>query len=778
MSQEEPGPKPLLPKLYGGDHSLVQTVRQGISQWLDRHAVPEPVILVSTALVVGLSAGLVAVFFRYLIETVQWVAYQLPAAIYARFEPFHLMLVPALGGLMIAPLIYRFAREARGSGIPEVMEAVALRGGRIRPRVAVVKALASSICIGTGGSVGREGPIVQIGSSLGSTLGQLLKLSDERIRNLVACGAAGGIAATFNAPIAGSLFALEVVLGQFHAGYFGAVVISAVTADVIAHLFENNQRAFTVSSYSLISPWELLLYAGLGLLAGLAGVAFVKLLYLSEDLWSKIEISDYFKPALGGLALGVVGISTFKIDGFPRIYGVGYSTISQTLFGQLPVYVTLLLLFLKMLGTMITLGSGGSGGVFAPSLFMGAMLGSTFGEMANQLFPAITAPPGAYALVGMAAFVSGTAHAPVTAILILFEMTGDYRIILPLMLATVISTLVAQTISRDSVYTAKLSRRGVHLERGQDIDVLQGVTVGEAMNTQYHFVNLATPLKQLSNAFAQTHHHGLPVVDDRGHLAGVVSIQDMDRALAAGDTSGKTVADIATTEGLMVAYPHEPVGEALRRLGTRDLSVLPVLEREGSRRLVGILRRRNIIRAYNYAMVKRAQRQHQIETLRLENLDNTDFVQIEIPPESPVIGHRLSKVKLPGDCLVVSVRRGRKLHVAHGYTVLQPNDRLTVFAHHKYLSHIRHLLTGSLAGDLPLEHPQARHHEFTVPPGAACDGLRVQELPLPDGCILVSIQRGEQMIVPHGNTTLKSGDVIELFGLEDDLQEAQQCLSG
>jgi CIC family chloride channel protein len=690
--------------------------------------------------------------------------------------PFHLLIIPAIGGVIFGPLIYRFARGAKGPGVSEVMEAVALRGGRIRPRVAVVKALASSICIGSGGSVGREGPIVQIGSSLGSTVGQVLHLSDERVRNLVACGAAGGIAATFNAPIAGSIFALEVILGQFHVGYFGAVVISAVTADVIAQIFEGDLRTFVVPEYTLVSPWELVLYTLLGILAALASVGFIRLLYLSEELWNKIRFPEYFKPVLGGLLLGGVGILTFKLDGFPRVFGVGYDTISQVLFGQLAIQVTLALLFIKLFATILTLGSGGSGGIFAPSLFMGAMLGAAFGQVVHQLFPDTTAPSGAYALVGMAAFFSGAAHSPVTAILTLFEMTGDYRIILPLMLATVMSTLISRSISSESIYTLKLSRRGIHLQQGQDIDVMQGVTIGEAMATDIEVVSLDMPLEKLADKFARTHQHGFPVVDDAGELAGVVSMQDLERALAAESITEKTVADIATVEGVVVAYPHEPMWTALRQLGTRDMGRLPVVEREGSRRLVGVVRRSDIIRAYNHAIVKRAHHQHRAEVLRLEKLDNAGFVHIEIPSQSPVIGQRVSEIKLPEECLIVSVRRGRRLHVAHGYTVLQSGDQVTVFAGHRCLPLVRHRLKGEPAGVGEPEQHRIRHREFTIPAGATCSGRMVRNLSLPPNCILVSIRRGDKVIVPHGNTVLQAGDVVEIFGVDDELRETELYL--
>lgn len=646
-----------------------------------------------TSLIVGIGAGLGAVIFRWLINSVQKLSYQRLGGLMEGIKPFHLLIIPALGGAIFGPLIFRFAREAKGHGVPEVMEAVALRGGRIRPRVAVIKSLASAICIGTGGSVGREGPIAQIGSALGSTIGQWLKLSDDRIRGLVACGAAGGIAATFNAPIAGSIFALEIILGQFHVMYFGAVVISAVTADVIAHFFEKDVRAFAVPEYTLVNPTELVFYVLLGAIAAVLAVAFTRLLYLSEDTWDSIPIPEYVKPAIGGLLLGGIGLLTYKIDGFPRVFGVGYDSITQALFGKLTLQVTLGLLVLKILATITTLGSGGSGGVFAPSLFMGAMLGEAFGQIINQLFPAITAPVGAYALVGMAAFFTGTAHAPITAVLILFEMTGNYLIILPLMLATVVSTFVSRMISRESIYTLKLTRRGVHLEEGQDIDILQSVTVEEVMTRDVDVVHEGMPLPELAEEFSLTHHHGFPVVDHHGNLTGIVSIQDLKNAMSQEHITGKKVADIATMDGLLLAYPDEPMGNALRRLATRDVGRLPVVERGQPGKLIGVIRRGDVIRAYNQAIVKKAHHQHKVETLRLGKLDETNFIQVEIPALAAVVGQSISSITLPDECLIVSVRRGRKILIAHGNTRLQRKDQLTVLCRQDFLDEVRGLLT-------------------------------------------------------------------------------------
>lgn len=681
--------------LFETGNRFIRQLRAYLAQVLDRRRLPESLAIFLTALLVGVGAGLGAVIFRRLIDLFRDLFYlQLPALLNG-VKPYHLLFIPALGGLIFGPLIYKFAREAKGHGVPEVMEAVALKGGRIRPRVALVKSLSSAICIASGGSVGREGPIAQIGSAIGSTVGQLFHLSDERTRNLVACGAAGGIAATFNAPIAGAIFALEVILGQMHAVYFGAVVISAVTADVIAHFFEGDLRAFTVPEYSLVSSWELPLYVILGILAAAAAVAFTRLLYLSEDLWDGFHFPEYLKPVLGGIVLGLVGLLSPKINGFPRVFGVGYDSIDQALFGNLALQLTLGLLLLKILATIITLGSGGSGGVFAPSLFMGAMLGEAFGQVAGMIFPAVTAPPGAYALVGMSAFFTGAAHAPVTSILILFEMTGNYQIILPLMLATVTSALISKALSPESIYTLKLTRRGVHLQEGKDIDVMQTITVGEAMSTDLDTVSCELSLGKLAREFERSHHHGFPVVDQEDLLIGIVTIQDLDRALESGAGDDLTVQDIATCQNLVTAYDDDPMWTALRSLGARDVGRLPVVKRGQEGKLVGIVRRKDIIQAYNTAIIQRARHQSRSERQQLGKIIDSEFLELTLPADSNVIGQRLSEIQLPEDCLIVSIQRGRKLYIAHGNSTLNAGDQLTVIIREGSKAEVQEILLRS-----------------------------------------------------------------------------------
>ncbi len=638
---------------------------------LDRLQPPEQAVLLATALVVGLGAGLGAVVFRWLINTVRTFAFSQMPQWLGFLGQYYIILIPALGGLVIGPMIYLFAREAKGHGVPEVMEAVALRGGRIRPIVAVVKSLASSICIGTGGSVGREGPIVQIGSALGSTIGQMLHLSDERVRNLVACGAAGGIAATFNAPIAGVFFALEVILGEFSVANFSTVVVAAVTASVVGQAVFGNVPAFLVPAYALVDVREFLLYAILGCLSAVACVAFVRLLYRSEDLFDAWHFPEWLKPAVGGLLLGIIGLW------FPQVFGVGYKTISGDLLGQIAVGTAIVLLIVKVVATSLTLGSGGSGGVFAPSLFMGSALGAAFGLLVHQIWPGITAGPGAYALVGMSAFFAGAAQAPITAVIMLFEMTGDYRIILPLMLATVLSTVLARHLLKDqSVYTLKLTRRGIRLKSGRDIDVMQGITVGEVMTVDLGTVNDRMTVRELADLFSATHHHGFPVMDDQGHLVGIVTIQDLELATQVGRPPGLRVRDIMTPNPL-VAYPDEAVWSALKRLGVRDVGRLPVVDRQSKQLVLGVIRRSDIVRAYHVAMTQRVELEHRTEQLRLGKVSGTEFIEAEVRVDSPMVSQPIKALSLPRECVIVSIRRGRGLVFPHGDTIIQTGDRVT-----------------------------------------------------------------------------------------------------
>jgi CIC family chloride channel protein len=660
--------------MASNQHRIDYHLRHRLGGWLDRHQPPETALLVGTALVVGLGTGVGAVVFIWMLRFLERLFTGVGDWLQATVGVLGLILVPILGGLIAGPLITFFAHEAKGHGVPEVMQAIALRGGRIRPIVVVIKALASAACIGSGGSAGREGPIVQIGAALGSTIGQVFHLSDDRIRNLVACGAASGIAAVFNAPIAGAIFALEVILGEFTTRYFGTVVVAAVASGIVSRAFLGDQPAFHVPVYTMASPWEIVLYALLGVLTAGGAILFVRMLYWFEDRFDGWRFPDYLKPAVGGLLTGVAGLW------FPQVLGAGLDFIGESISGgQMVVGLLLALAAMKILAPSFTWGSGNSGGVFAPALFMGAMVGGAFGQGVHSLLPGLTAEPGAYALVGMAALFAAAAHAPMTAILIVFEMSGDYRLILPLMFATVISSLLSEYFHPDSIYTLKLTRRGIRLERGHDIDVMQGVLVSEAMTRDVDTISADLHLSELELLFAESHHHGFPVLDEGGELFGIVTLQDLDRARERPGWQARRVRDIAI-RSVLTAYPDEPMWSALKRLGTRDVGRLPVVDRRNPHRLLGLVRRSDIVRAYRVGINRRLDLQERADKLRLGRLTSTEFVEVIVESGSPLAGKQVRELPLPDDCLLTTARRGNKVILLHGNTRIQEGDHIVALA--------------------------------------------------------------------------------------------------
>ena len=566
-----------------------------LAAYLRTHRITTGLIL---SIVVGLGGGFGAVIFRWLINAFHRLFFDGMAGSLTFLGHYSVILVPVVGGVVVGCIIYFTGTgEAKGHGVPEVMEAVWRHGGRIRARVAAVKVLAASICLGSGGSAGREGPIVQIGSSIGSTVAQRFRLPEDWVKTLVACGAAAGISATFNAPIGGIFFALEVILRRVLSPRLGFVVVSSVVAALVAHAFLGDFRTFSVPvEYTLNSYSELPLYILLGALCALIATLFIRSLYKVEDGFNALKFPEYLKPALGGIAVGLIGFYN------PYLFGIGYGGVDQVLLGNIGLSALVALLFLKILATSFTLGSGGSGGIFAPSLFMGAMLGGLFGEIVHGLLPGTVAPAGAYALVGMAAVFAGAAGAPITSFLILFEMTRDYAIILPLMLAVVVSTLIAYRLSPESIYTLKLSRRGISLRSREEVDLLEKVTVKEVMTRDFPTVLPEVKLTEIIERFARSKHHGFPVVDKGGNLKGMITLADVESKIVSSSQE-LTVADIATTD-LITAYPDESLHDVVHRLGIREVGRIPVVDRKDPSRLLGVLRRYDVVKAYVKAISK------------------------------------------------------------------------------------------------------------------------------------------------------------------------------
>ncbi|MGD2154743.1 MAG: chloride channel protein [Gemmatimonadales bacterium] len=609
----------------------------------------ERLYMVLVATLVGVLGGLGAVAFRLLIEAVNRIAWHEGPVTLGHLAalPFWWKIAaPAAGGALCGLIIYWFAREAKGHGVPEVMEAVALRGGRIRPRVVLAKMFASGISIGTGGSVGREGPIVQIGSALGSTFGQWLKIDQRRQRTLVGCGAAAGIAATFNAPVAGALFALEIILGDFGVAQFSPIVISSVAATVVSRHFLGNFPAFEVPEYSLVHWTELFAYAGLGILAGLVALAFIRSLYATEDAFDKLPGPIPAKAMAGGAIIGLIGIQA------PHIFGVGYEAITDALHGSLLWQFMLILVLVKIVAVSVTIGSGGSGGIFAPSLFIGAMLGGAVGTVVHLWWPTSAAGTGAYALVGMGAVVAAATHGPITAILIIFEMTGDYKIILPLMISCIIATLLATRLQRASIYTMKLLRRGVDVHRGRAVNVLQHVQAREVMRSDP--VTVAPDDHLLSLITTLIDHPGstLFVTGEDGGLLGVINADGIRPVLE----DPRAMEELIIAEDLMVeaefpkVAPTDSLADVMRLLVAYRGEV-PVLE-DG--RLAGVIWPEDVIARYNTEIFKRDMAGSMVSAVGqeggVESLPAAhDTVIAEIPAPGPFIGRTIRQLNIRQD---------------------------------------------------------------------------------------------------------------------------------
>ncbi len=613
---------------------------------LDKARLTEHTFMIIVAIIIGVIAGYAAVGIRFLIEEFSHLSYPGDGNVLENImsNPWYvIILVPTIGGLIVGPLIYFFAPEAKGHGVPEVMQAILLKGGRIRPRVALVKALASAITIGTGGSVGREGPIIQIGASIGSTVGQFFKIPSKKLKTLVACGAAAGIAAAFNAPIAGALFAVEIILMDFAVAQFSPIVISSVMATVISHSFEGNLAAFNVTAYEYASPYELGFYFVLGALCGLASYLFIKILYFSEDFFdNKFNFPEYLKPVIGGFGIGIMALV------FPQVMGVGYDSINSALHGDMIWYIALALVFLKIFATSLTLGSGGSGGIFAPSLFMGAMLGFFFGNLVNHFFPDITAGPGAYALVAMGGLVAGTTRAPITAIIIVFELTYDYEIILPLMITSIVSLILSSYLSRESIYTLKLLLRGINIKEGAETNVMESIPIEDVYSKKFESINVSANFTEVVDFVLSRKDSEYPVVDVKNSVIGIISINDLKDFLFERDSLSSLLiaGDLISTEFEPLVL-DDSCYAALEKMNKFQLEGLPVVEKLSSMKIIGMIWRKDVQDAYEKEI-------HRIEIT--SNFASSISMKEEEKNVQFIEGYSVAEIRVPNSFIGKSIR--------------------------------------------------------------------------------------------------------------------------
>ncbi|MGH3442088.1 MAG: chloride channel protein [Nitriliruptorales bacterium] len=621
------------------------------------------------------------------------------------------ILVPTVGALLVGVLLTYAFPESSGSGVIQTMRTVALRGGRFRVRVPFGGVLSSGLALGTGASGGREGPIVLIGGSIGSIAGRLFALTDEGIRTLVAAGAAAGIGASFNAPIGGMLFAIELIIGEFRAQAMQVIVVASVVGSVTARQIVGPELVFRPQeAYGLNDPRELLLYALLGLAAVGVGLAFIHAEDLAKRFFARLRVWRPAKLALGGLGVGLVALAIPEVLGtgsrLPPVPGAVLNPIQHMLdggfgVGWAAVGLLLLLAAAKLTATALSIGSGNAIGTFAPALFVGAAVGGAVGHMAETLLPGAGVQPGAFAVVGMAAAFSAVAHAPLTSILIAFELTGDYGLVLPLMLAAGLSVFVIQRIQPLSVYSFPLKKEGIVYAEPSDVDIMQTVTVGEIMTRDPDLVPPYLSLPQLREEFERTRHHGFPVVEDGDRLVGVVTLTDLaegQRRVASGvEPLPRFVADICTRRPITVT-PDDPVFRALRRMAALDVGRLPVVAADDHGRFVGLLRRSDVVAAYQRAVTRSLGVQQRREASRLRDLLDAQFVELVVSADAPAADREVREIRWPRRTILTSIRRRGELILPHGDTVLEAGDEIVLLTDRDSAPEVQRLLAGDVSG--------------------------------------------------------------------------------
>ncbi len=561
--------------------------------------------LIAMAILVGVLSGGANMLFRSSLEWAKTLIFHggsellgiHKGGVYRLLVP----LLPITGALLLIPLSYKFPGMVNGYGFPSFLEKVNIKDGIIKLKAIILKIIAPALTIGSGGSAGVEGPIAQIGGGLGSLTGQFFKVSGNRMKLLIAAGAAGGIAATFNAPIAGVMFATEIVLlGNFELTSFGVIVISSGIATVISRIYYGSNPAFIIPQYELEGFLETPLYLVMGFFIGPVAVLYTRFFYKVKEKFDAMDTSPYLKPVIGAFLVGTMGIV------LPQVMGDGYEYIEEAIKGNLTFSIMFLLVFMKILATSITLGSGGAGGVFAPALFIGAMTGGAFGTLVNHFLPAYTSSPGAYAMVGIGSFLAAVTHAPLTGMFLLFEMTGNYKIIIPTMFATTIGTFVAHRMFRESIDTYELAKRGVNIHAGREVTLLSSIKVKDVMRRDFipvrDRVNLKEFLELVINGGGGFYY---PVVDSNGDMLGIISLQDMRKVLFEDYIKEVVTVGELATEEVLVLTPEDNLTTAMKHFALMDIEEIPVVAPDNRKKVVGMLRRGDVIAVYNREILRK-----------------------------------------------------------------------------------------------------------------------------------------------------------------------------
>jgi CIC family chloride channel protein len=653
--------------------------------------------MLALAGITGITTGAAAAALILAVRTVEELAFG------EAVTTAELLLVPAAGALLVA-LIARYAPEVLGSGIVTTMETLVLRTGRFRRRTPLATILASSIAIGTGAAGGREAPMVLTGGSIGSIVGRVFGVDDEQVRSLVAAGAAAAIGASFNAPIGGMLFAIEVIVGGLRSRSLQVIVVSSVAGSVVARQLVGEGLIYRPRiAYTLNDPRELVLHLLVGLAAATVAVLLLRLepLALRSTAGLRRRFGVVAPLVAGMLAVGAIAALVPEVLGsgenLPPINGVR-EPVQQLIdggygVGWTAVTTIAVLLVAKFGATMATVASRTAVGQFAPTLFLGAAVGALVGTIAATLVPDVGIQPGAYALVGMAATYGAAARAPLTSVLIVFELSGDYGLVLPLMLAVGVATFLSDRASDHSVYTGPLADRGIVYAEPDDVDLLQTVQVHEVQTSTHPTVHPDLPLPELRRRFAAGRTHGMAVVaDDR--LVGVVTLTDLARAeglLADGIRPPESirVSDLMTSD-VVTTRPDDEVFRALRRMSSIDAGRIPVVTSAG--RYTGMLRRGDVVAAYSMALARSQRRQADEDRARLRDLTGLRFVELRVASGSSVAGRPVAEVTWPPSTVLTSIRRGGEVLVPKGDTVLRIDDEVVALAPTSVLDEMRALL--------------------------------------------------------------------------------------
>ena len=665
---------------------------------IGRVRIPRNLAPLLLAVAVGLAAGLGAVALRALVDGLTQLFDELTSILDSLAGGWTLMLVPAIAAIPVALLVGRLSAESRGAGVPYVMVAVETAGGFVRPIVAPIKLLATGFTLGGGGAAGREGPIVLIAASLASTIGRMTRQPSDMLVLLVAAAAAGGIAATFQTPIAGTFFALEVVLRRFNVRNFTIVVVSAVVANLVAIAFYGEDPGLDLPDFEAETGLELFLHAIVGVSAAVAGILFVRTRFFTEDVFDVLGLSHTARPIVGLLLVGALALVE------AGILGSGLDQIRSFTDGNLAVSTLVLLMVLKLIAASLTIGSGASGGAFAPLLFVGATLGALMGAGFESALPEMVGSVGPYVVVGMAAVFAAAARAPMTSLFIVFELSG-YALILPLMTAVALATALAQLLTRDTIYNVRLRRAGLYMSDEREQSPLENVIVAATMRTDTPIVARTASIRDLANAMSQSRGNVVAVADQHNRFLGLISATDVASAVERGELD-RVARDLAVVAPVTV-HPDDNLQHALSLLVEHDVRQLPVVDRGDETRLLGMLTQRDVLRELAHPIDRTGPTTAPTPVRRLAGA-----VELELRVEagSTAAGSTVAALALPEAAAMTAIHRRGAVVIPRGNVVVEANDLVVVLCDPGEESVVRSLFVSSGQGRSQwwfLPHPPA-----------------------------------------------------------------------